>query len=127
MKHYVDFAAQSGFEYMLVDAGWSDRDITKMNGKVDTPELVRYAAAKNVKIWIWLYYGGVDAQMEDLPLYEKWGVAGVKIDFIERDDQRGIDFYYRVAKSAAEHHLMVDFHGATKPWSGAHLSQCSGL
>ncbi|MGA7313117.1 MAG: glycoside hydrolase family 97 protein [Silvibacterium sp.] len=116
MKHYVDFAAQSGFEYMLVDAGWSDRDITKMNGKVDVPELVRYAAAKNVKIWIWLYYGGVDAQMEEaFPLYEKWGVAGVKIDFIERDDQRGIDFYYRVAKSAAEHHLMVDFHGATKP------------
>jgi alpha-glucosidase len=52
MKYYVDFAARSGFEYMLVDAGWSDRDITKMNGKVDIPELVKYAAAKNVKIWI---------------------------------------------------------------------------
>jgi alpha-glucosidase len=50
------------------------------------------------------------------PLYEKWGVAGMKIDFIERDDQAGIDFYYKVAKKAAEHHLMVDYHGATKPW-----------
>jgi alpha-glucosidase len=116
MKYYVDFAAKSGFEYMLVDAGWSDRDITKMNGKVDIPALVNYSRAKNVKIWIWLYYGSVDAQLEEaFPLFEKWGVAGVKIDFIERDDQRGTDFYYRVAKAAADHHLMVDFHGATKP------------
>src|SRR5262249_38011082 len=116
MKYYVDFAAESGFEYMLVDAGWSDRDITKMNGKVDIPALVSYARGKNVKIWIWLYYGSVDAQLEEaFPLFEKWGVAGVKIDFIERDDQRGIDFYYRVARAAADHHLMVDFHGASKP------------
>jgi alpha-glucosidase len=115
MKYYVDFAAKSGFEYMLVDAGWSDRDITKMNGKVDIPELVNYAR-KNVRIWIWLSYGSVDAQLEEaFPLFEKWGVAGVKVDFIERDDQRDIDFYYRVAKAAAEHHLIVDFHGATKP------------
>ncbi len=117
MKYYVDFAAKSGLEYMLVDAGWSEpNDITKMNGKVDIPELVKYAAAKNVKIWIWLYYRSTDAQMEEaFPLYEKWGVAGLKIDFIERDDQRGIDFYYRTAELAAKHHLMVDFHGATKP------------
>jgi alpha-glucosidase len=116
MKYYVDFAAISGFEYMLVDAGWSDRDITKINGKVDVPELVNYARTKNVKIWIWLHYGSVDAQLEEaFLLFEKWGVAGVKIDFIERDDQRGIDFYYRVAKAGADHHLMVDFHGATKP------------
>src|SRR5262245_34420139 len=116
MKYYVDFAAESGFEYMLVDAGWSDRDITKMNGKVDIPALVSYARGKNVKIWIWLYYGSVDAQLEEaFPLFEKWGVAGVKIDFIERDDRRGIDFYYRVARAAADHHLMVDFHGASKP------------
>ncbi len=117
MKYYTDFAATSGFEYMLVDAGWSEsNDITKMNGKVDIPELVKYAAMKGVKIWIWLYYRTTDAQMEEaFPLYEKWGVAGLKIDFIERDDQRGIDFYYRTAELAAKHHLMVDFHGATKP------------
>jgi alpha-glucosidase len=117
MKYYVDFAAQSGLEYMLVDAGWAERgDITKMNGRVDIPELVRYAAAKNVKVWIWLYWSQVDAQMnEAFPLYEKWGVAGVKIDFMSRDDQTMIDWYYRVAETAAQHHLMVDFHGATKP------------
>jgi alpha-glucosidase len=103
---------------MLIDAGWSAPwDITKMNGKVDVPEVVRYAASKNVKIWIWMHHDAVDGQMnEAFPLYEKWGVAGIKVDFIERDDQRGINFYYRVAEAAAQHHLMVDFHGATKPW-----------
>jgi alpha-glucosidase len=117
MKYYVDFAAQSDFPYMLIDAGWSaPNDITQMNGKVDVPEVVRYAAAKNVKVWIWLTYKLADAQMnEAFPLYEKWGVAGLKIDFVERDDQKGIEFYYRAAELAAKHHLMLDFHGATKP------------
>ncbi len=117
MEYYVDFAAESGFPYMMLDAGWSDRDITKMRGNVDVPELVKYAAKKNVKVWIWLYSKAVAAQMlEAFPLYEKWGVAGVKIDFILRNDQQGIKWYYDVAKLAAEHHLMVDFHGATQPW-----------
>ncbi|MEJ7678939.1 MAG: glycoside hydrolase family 97 protein [Segetibacter sp.] len=117
MKYYVDFAAKSGLEYMLVDAGWSEDDITKMNGKVDIPELVRYAAAKHVKVWIWLYAASVAKQMNQaFPLYESWGVAGVKIDFVERDDQQGIAFYYKAAEQAAAHHLMVDFHGSTKPF-----------
>ena len=117
MEYYVDFAAESGFPYMMLDAGWSDRDITKMRGNVDVPELVQYAAKKNVKVWIWLYSKAVAEQMQQaFPLYEKWGVAGVKIDFILRNDQEGIKWYYDVAKLAAEHHLMVDFHGATQPW-----------
>jgi alpha-glucosidase len=117
MKYYTDFAAASGLEYMLVDAGWSKSDITQMNGKVDIPELVAYAAARKVKVWIWLYAKAVDKQMDSaFALYEKWGVAGVKIDFVERDDQAGIDFYYRTAALAAQHHLMVDFHGCTKPF-----------
>lgn len=118
MKYYVDFAATSGFPYMLLDAGWSDRhDITKLRGNVDVPELVRYAATRNVKVWIWLYSTSVMAQMKDaFPIYEKWGVAGLKIDFVNRDDQDGIKFYYDVAREAAAHHLMVDFHGASKPW-----------
>lgn len=118
MKYYVDFAAQSGFPYMMLDAGWSaGRDITHMNGKVDVPELVRYAATKNVKVWIWCYSESVAQQMQEaFPLFEKWGVAGVKIDFVNRDDQQGIQWYYDVAKLAAEHHLMVDYHGTRTPW-----------
>lgn len=117
MKYYVDFAAKQGLEYMLVDAGWYAKgDITKMNGRVDVPALVQYAKSKGVKVWIWLPYTLATAQMnEAFPLYEKWGVAGLKIDFIERDDQIGIDFYYRAARLAADHHLLLDFHGATKP------------
>jgi alpha-glucosidase len=117
MEYYVDFAAESGFPYMMLDAGWSERDITKLRGNVDVPELVQYAAKKNVKVWIWLYSKAVAEQMQQaFPLYEKWGVAGVKIDFVLRNDQEGIQWYYDVAKLAAEHHLMVDFHGATQPW-----------
>jgi alpha-glucosidase len=117
MKYYVDFATESGFEYMLIDAGWSPRDdITQMNGTVDIPEVVRYAKTRNVKVWIWAHSKAVWKQMDEaFPLYEKWGVAGVKTDFVERDDQEGIDFYYRSAETAAKHHLMIDFHGATKP------------
>ncbi|MCU1249403.1 MAG: hypothetical protein JWQ49_2432 [Edaphobacter sp.] len=118
MEYYVDFAAQSGFPYMLLDAGWANgRDILTQKGNVDVPELVRYATAKHVKVWIWLYSTSVMEQMKEaFPLFEKWGVVGVKIDFINRDDQDGIKFYYDVAQEAADHHLMVDFHGASKPW-----------
>ena len=117
MEYYVDFAAESGFPYMLLDAGWSEHDISGMRGNVDVPELVQYAAKKHVKIWIWLYSKAVAEQMQQaFPLYEEWGVAGVKIDFVLRNDQEGIQWYYDVAKLAAEHHLMVDFHGASQPW-----------
>ena len=117
MKYYVDFAAKSGFEYMLVDAGWSEpKDITRMNGHVDIPELGDVCAGERSQGLDMAFLRGVDSQMEEaFPLYEKWGVAGMKIDFIERDDQRGIDFYYRRRNSCGRHHLMVDFHGSTKP------------
>ncbi len=117
MKYLADFAGRNGLEYLLVDAGWSSiTDITRPNGRVDIPDLVQYARSKGVGVWIWLHYAPVVRQMEEaFPLYEKWGVAGLKIDFISRDDQTGIQFYHRVAALAARHHLMVDFHGSTKP------------
>lgn len=119
MRYYIDFAARSGFPYMLIDAGWSksQNDITADNAQVDVPGLVRYAAAKGVKVWVWIHHDAAVREMDTaFPLYEKWGVAGVKVDFVQEDDQAGIAFYYQVAKLAAAHHLMVDFHGATTPW-----------
>lgn len=117
MKYYVDFAAEAGLEYVLIDAGWCGEDITKCRDNVNVPEVVKYASSKGVKVFIWLYSRFVWDQMDQaFPLYEKWGVAGIKIDFILRDDQDGIDFYYRVAEKAAQYKLMVDFHGCTKPW-----------
>jgi len=66
----------------------------------------------------------VAQQMQEaFPLFEKWGVAGVKIDFVNRDDQQGIQWYYDVAKLAAEHHLMVDYHGTRTPWDWSAVSQ----
>jgi alpha-glucosidase len=78
--------------------------------------LRRYAKEKNVRIWLWSHWTSVDKYMDKaFPLFEKWGVAGVKIDFMNRDDQWMVDWYRRVVANAAEHHLMIDYHGAFKP------------
>lgn len=133
-KHYIDFAAKAGFEYFLLDGGWSARgtganeagsDITRAQPNIDMPELLRYAKSKNVKVWLWAHWTDINRQMDEaFPLYEQWGIAGVKIDFMDRDDQWMVDFYHRTAKKAAEHHLMIDFHGAYKPrWHAAYLPQ----
>jgi len=125
LKHYIDFSAEAGLEYTLIDAGWSGgtvgqggggRDITTWNERVDVPALIAHAKSKNVKVWLWAHWSAVEAQMDKaFPLYEQWGVVGVKIDFMDRDDQQMLDFYHRAARKAAEHKLMVDFHGAHKP------------
>ena len=129
LKHYIEFASDSGFPYMLIDAGWAKptpgakpgdyadpADITQFNPKVDIPELLRYAKEKNVRIWLWSHWTSVDKYMDQaFPLFEQWGVAGVKIDFMERDDQWMVNWYRRVVEKAAEHHLMIDYHGAFKP------------
>jgi alpha-glucosidase len=128
MKHYIDFASQSGFAYMLIDAGWAQAnrkgpddyaavaDITKVDPNIDMPELLRYAKEKHVAIWLWSHWTSVDKYMDQaFPLFEKWGVAGVKIDFMQRDDQQMVAWYRHVAELAAQHHLMLDFHGAFKP------------
>jgi alpha-glucosidase len=128
MRHYIDFAAGSGFPYMLIDAGWAQAnrkgptdyaavaDITKIDPQINMPELLRYAKEKNVRLWLWSHWSSVDKYMEQaFPLFEQWGVAGVKIDFMDRDDQQMTAWYRRVAELAAQHHLMIDFHGAFKP------------
>ena len=128
MKHYIDFAAASGFPYMLIDAGWAVAnrtgpddyaavaDITHVVPEVNMPELLRYARQKNVRIWLWSHWTSVDKYMPTaFPLFQKWGIAGVKIDFMNRDDQQMVDWYHRVVALAAQHHLMIDFHGAYKP------------
>jgi len=128
MKYYIDFAAEMGWQYQLVDWQWygppfkedgsfnTDADITKMIPEIDIPEIVRYARSKNIKIILWLLWPNADKQMDEaFALYEKWGVSGVKIDFMDRNDQEMVGFYHRVAKTAAKHHLVVDFHGAYVP------------
>lgn len=122
MKHYIDFSAETGLEYMMLDEGWSaevdgrSRDLTKTNPQLDLPALLDYARQKKIGLWLWAHWTFVDRQMDEaFPLFEKWGIRGVKVDFMDRDDQDMVAFYHRVLKKAAEHKLMVDFHGAYKP------------
>ena len=78
--------------------------------------LVEYAKSKNVRIWLITRFRDTTDQMDEaFAQFEKWGIAGVKIDIIDRTDQWVMNWYRATAKKAAEHHLMVDFHGAVKP------------
>ncbi len=121
-----------GWKYQLVDWTWygppfdtskpfgtagnPNADLTRSIPELDIPALVKYAAGKGVNILIWLDWYNADKQMEKaFPLYEKWGVKGVKVDFMARDDQEMVNFYERLVKLAARYHLTVDFHGAYKP------------
>jgi alpha-glucosidase len=124
IKQYIDLASEMGWPYMLVDWQWygkfnsPEADITKWAQQISMPEIIEYAKSKNVKILIWLYSSDVNrnsAYKTAFPLYEKWGIAGIKIDFMDRDDQQMVNWYHEIIKCAAENHLMVDFHGAYKP------------
>jgi alpha-glucosidase len=121
MKYYIDFSARNKFEYMLIDAGWAGRgtagtDLTKSQANIDIPMLVEYAKSKNVRIWLWSHYRDMNRQMDEaMAQFEKWGIAGTKIDFMDRSDQWMVNWYRTVAKKAADRHLLIDFHGAFKP------------
>ncbi|MDO5489039.1 MAG: glycoside hydrolase family 97 protein [Bacteroidaceae bacterium] len=116
-KYFVDFASRNGIPYIIMDEGWAlnTRDPYRTNPKVNLPELIRYAKSKNVGIWVWLPWLTVEHHMDLFEKFEEWGIVGTKIDFMDRQDQWMIDFYERVAKKAAEHHIMIDFHGAFHP------------
>lgn len=116
-KYYADFAAEKGLEYILLDEGWarSTRDPFTPNPDIDLHELIRYAGEKNVGVILWLTWLTVEKNMSLFETFEKWGIKGVKIDFMDRQDQWMVQFYERVAREAAKHHLFVDFHGAYHP------------
>jgi len=124
LKEYIDFAAAQGWPYMLVDWQWygkynkSSADPRTTAEQIDMPELVQYAKERNVRLWVWLYCTDITHNSmydEAFALFEKWGLAGVKIDFMDRMDQDMTRWYRLICQKAAEHHLMVDFHGAYRP------------
>jgi alpha-glucosidase len=124
IKQYIDFASAMGWGYMLVDWQWygpfnkPEADISKWAPQLDMPEIIRYARSRNVKILVWLYSKDVNrnsAFKKAFPLYKKWGIAGIKIDFMDRDDQDMVEWYHEIIKCAADNQLLVDFHGAYKP------------
>jgi alpha-glucosidase len=108
IEKFIDLAADMGWPYQLTEG--RDRTIV--------PAEVAYGKERNVRIWLWFHFNEFAdpaSYRRDFPKYAQMGVAGLKIDFIDRDDQWAVNWYEDVVKVAAENHLMIDFHGAYKP------------
>ncbi|MBR5725022.1 MAG: glycoside hydrolase family 97 protein [Bacteroidales bacterium] len=118
-KYYIDFAADHGIEYVILDEGWAvnlKADLFQIVPEIDLKAIVDHANAKGVGIILWAGYWAMDRDVEGIcKYYSGMGVKGFKVDFMNRDDQIMVDFYTRVAETAARYHLLVDFHGAFKP------------
>jgi alpha-glucosidase len=116
-KYMIDFAAEFGLRYFLFDDGWTYReDLTQAIPGLDIAEVVRYATSKNVDVMLWVTYALFDDQMDAaLKQFQKWGIKGVKIDFMNRSDQEVVNFYWRAAEECAKYKMAVDFHGAYRP------------
>lgn len=122
MKAYATLAGDMGWEHFIVDWTWYGKveipgaDLAKVVPELDLAAVIKHAQQRKVGTWLWARWNHLDRQMDvALPLFRKWGVAGVKVDFMDRDDQVMVNFYSRLAKTAAENHLMIDLHGAYKP------------
>lgn len=124
MIHYVDFAARNKLEYMLIDAGWAPSagdldpkaDLLHFKPEVNIPLIIDHAKQKGVKVLLWAHWRAFDERMDEvLATFKKWGAVGVKIDYLDRDDQEMVNFCERALRKAAEAHMVVDFHGTYKP------------
>jgi len=115
-KYYIDFASKFGIPYIIMDEGWAKTTLNPFepNPTINLRELITYGKQKNVKIVLWFTWLAVENNFNIFETLEKWGIAGVKIDFMDRSDQWMVNYYTRVAKEAAKHHILVDFHGAFK-------------
>jgi alpha-glucosidase len=126
-EYYLTFAQEINARYLEFEPPWygpekdaihhwASLDITKPIPELNMPEILSFARQRGVGLIIWVNWRNLRKQMDDaLTLYEKWGAAGIKCDFMNRDDQVMVNFYEEVARKCAEHHLLVDFHGAYKP------------
>jgi alpha-glucosidase len=123
-KAYIDFAKSMDLDYILIDEGWykgssegaQPADVTVPVAAMDMPGIVKYGADRHVGVWVWLQWKQLERQMDAaLALYEAWGIKGIKVDFMDRNDQQMVAFYHELLSKAAAHHLMVDLHGAYPP------------
>lgn len=116
-KYFIDFAANNGLEYVNLDEGWSAQfDLMKITDQLDMPEIIRYAKEKKVRLILWCVWYVLDRQMQEaLDQFERWGIAGIKVDFMDRDDQKVVVFQETLLKEAAKRKLLVNYHGAYHP------------
>jgi alpha-glucosidase len=116
-KYFIDFCAAKGFRYFLFDDGWSPKDdlLHEVPG-LNMAEVTAYAKTKGVDVMLWVIWNSLQKQWNPaFDQFEKWGIKGIKMDFMNRDDQQMVEFYEAVARKAAEKKMVVDFHGAYKP------------
>jgi alpha-glucosidase len=116
-KHYIDFASKYGIEYIVLDEGWYKLgNVLAVVPEMNIVELTEYARQKNVGIILWVVWKTLDDQLQPaLDQFQKWGVKGIKVDFMQRDDQPVMNFYHRICREAAKRKMLVDFHGAIRP------------
>ena len=116
-KYYIDFASKYKLEYIILDEGWYHlEDILKVQDEINVEELVSYGEERGVGIILWVVWKALDDQLtKALDQFELWGVKGIKIDFMQRDDQWMVNFYEKIARECAKRQLLVDYHGAYKP------------
>lgn len=118
-KYYIDFAAEQGIEYVILDEGWAvnkKADLFQVIPEINLTELVEYGKSKKVDLILWAGYWAFNRDIEGIcKHYAEMGIKGFKVDFMDRDDQQMVDFYHRAAQIAAKYNLMLDFHGAYKP------------
>jgi alpha-glucosidase len=128
-KRFIDFCAANGIESHSIDGleqAWYGGptsppapgvDLTKSIPEIDIPEILRYGKAKGVRTRLWMHVQPLlGADMDALfATYQSWGIEGVMIDFLNRDDQQMVRFYSEAIRKAAEHHLTINFHGVWKP------------
>ena len=116
-KYYIDFASKYGIEYIILDEGWYKLgNLLAVVPEMNIEELVAYGKQKNVGIILWMVWKTLDDQFEAaFNQFEKWGVKGLKVDFMQRDDQPVINFYHKVCREAARRKMLVDYHGAIRP------------
>ena len=100
-----------------MDEGWAkdNMDAFTPNPDCDLHEIIAHGNKVGVGVILWLTWRCVEANPGLFAQFEKWGVKGVKIDFMDRSDQWMVNFYERTVREAAKHHIFVDYHGAFKP------------
>lgn len=117
-QYYIDFAAKYDIEYVILDEGWSDTgNLLKEMPGIDISLLSDYAQEKGVDIILWANWLALKGEKLEptLDQFAKWGIKGIKVDFMQRDDQAMVNYYINVSEAAADRKMLVDFHGAYKP------------
>lgn len=113
-KYYIDFASKNHLEYIIIDEGWSTEEslTEKLNPEIDLSVLIPYAKERNVRIILWsTWRNSIKNTEHDFKYYADLGIAGFKVDFFDRDDQRVMQSIWQVADCAARNHLLLDLHG----------------